>query len=81
MVHEMQDYLRFVEREATLRFQAGMDATAAADDIDLGPYADWNDRERIAVNVDAVYHELDPALAPTPVPELFVRMAEWRARH
>jgi glyoxylase-like metal-dependent hydrolase (beta-lactamase superfamily II) len=81
MVRDMQGYLRFVEREATLRFQAGMDPDAAADDIDLGPYADWNDRERIAVNVDAVYHELDPSLPPTPVPELFVRMAKWRARH
>jgi hypothetical protein len=58
-----------------------MDATAAADDIDLGPYSDWNDCERIAVNVDAVYRELDPSLPLTSVPELFVRMAKWRARH
>jgi cyclase len=81
MVRDMEEYLRFVEREATLRFQAGMDSLAAADDIDLGTYADWGDRERIAVNVDTIYHELDPALAPTPAPELFVRMAKWRARH
>jgi len=81
MVRDMEEYLRFVEQEATLRFRAGMDPIAAADDIDLGRYADWGDRERIAVNVDAIYHELDPALPPTPVPELFVRMARWRARH
>jgi cyclase len=81
MVREMEGYLRFVEREATLRFQAGMDPVAAADDIDLGQYADWGDRERIAVNVDTIYRELDPTLARTPAPELFVRMAKWRARH
>jgi len=81
MVREMEGYLRFVEREATLRFQAGMDPIAAADDIDLGNYAEWGDRERIAVNVDTIYHELDPTLTATPVPELFVRMAKWRARH
>ena len=64
-----------------MRFEAGMSAEQAADDIDLGPYDAWGDRERIAVNVDVIYHEFDPALRPTPVPELFVRMARWQARH
>ncbi len=81
IVRDLQEYLRFVQREARLRFEAGLDAVQAADDIDLGPYADWGDRERIAVNVDMVYRELDPSRAPTPVPELFVRMAQWKARH
>jgi cyclase len=80
-VRDMQQYLRYVQGEATARFDAGMDPVAAADDIDLGPYAAWGDRERIAVNVDTIYRELDPALAPTSVPELFVRMAKWRSRH
>lgn len=81
MVRDLQDYLRFVKREATARFEAGIDAEAAADDIDLGPYADWGDAERIAVNVEMVYRELDPSRPVAAVPELFMRMARWAARH
>jgi cyclase len=81
MVRDLQEYLRFVQRESSLRFAAGMDAVAAADDIDLGPYADWGDAERIAVNVEMIYRELDPTRPALPVPELFVRMARWKARH
>jgi glyoxylase-like metal-dependent hydrolase (beta-lactamase superfamily II) len=81
MVRDLQEYLGFVERESRRRFESGMDAVAAADDIDLGPYADWGDAERIAVNVEMVYRELDPERPVVPVPELFVRMARWKARH
>jgi cyclase len=80
-VRDLQEYLRFVQRESRQRFVAGMDAVAAADDIDLGPYADWADAERIAVNVEMIYRELDPTRPILPVPELFVRMARWKARH
>lgn len=80
-VRDLQDYLRFVQREAGARFAQGMDAEAAADDIDLGAYADWGDAERIAVNVEMVYRELDAGRPVVPVPELFVRMARWKARH
>ncbi len=54
---------------------------AAADDIDISDFADWGDPERIAVNVATIYRELDPTLPPPSPPELFVRMAEWSARH
>lgn len=33
-----------------------------------GAAADWGDPERIVVNVDTVYAELDPARERTPVP-------------
>ncbi len=81
MVRDLQEYLRFVQRESSRRFAAGMDAVAAADDIELGPYAEWVDAERIAVNVEMVYRELDPGRPVVPVPDLFVRMARWKARH
>ena len=80
-VRDMQEYLRFVMRESEIRFHGGLDPVQAADDIDLGPYRDWGDAERIAGNVDAAYRELDPSRPVTPVPELFLRMAHWRARH
>jgi len=80
-MRDLQRYLRYVSGEAQARFEAGMDAEAAADDIDLSDFADWGDAERIVVNVASVYRELDPS-APAPAPpELLVGMARWRARH
>ena len=80
-VRDVQRYLRYVRDEARARFDAGMDDVAAADDIDLADFRDWGDPERIAVNVATLYREFDPSLPELPVPEQFVRMARWSARH
>ena len=80
-VRDVQRYLTFVRDEAKARFEAGMDETAAADDIDISDFRDWGDPERIATNVATIYRELDPSLPPLTPPELFVRMAQWSARH
>jgi cyclase len=80
-VRDVMRYFEYVRSEARKRFDAGMDAVAAADDIDLADFADWGDRERIAVNVETAYREFDPAREIAPVPELFVRMARWAERH
>jgi cyclase len=80
-VHEVKRYLTYVHDEARARFEAGMDAEQAADDIDLADFAGWGDAERIAVNVEAVYRELDPSRAAPARPELFLRMARWASRH
>jgi glyoxylase-like metal-dependent hydrolase (beta-lactamase superfamily II) len=80
-VDDVRRYLTYVRDEARARFDAGMDAVAAADDIDISAFAGWKEPERIAVNVEILYRELDPSLpAPSP-PELFARMAHWSARH
>ncbi len=80
-VRDVQRYLSYVRDEARQRFDAGIDETAAADDIDLADFRDWGDPERIAVNVATIYRELDPSLPALTRPELFVRMAQWSARH
>ena len=80
-VRDVMRYFEYVRAEARKRFDAGMNAVAAADDIDLADFADWGDRERIAVNVETAYREFDPAREAAPVPELFVRMARWAQRH
>jgi cyclase len=80
-VRDVQRYLTYVRDEAGRRFDAGMDETAAADDIDVTDFSDWGDPERIAVNVATIYRELDPSLPALTRPELFVRMAHWSARH
>ena len=80
-VRDVQRYLAYVHDEARKRFDTGMDAEAAADDIDISDFRDWGDPERIAVNTAVLYREFDPALPEVPPPELFVRMARWAARH
>jgi cyclase len=80
-VRDLMRYFEYVRAEARTRFDAGMDAEAAADDIDLAGFSDWGDRERIAVNVETAYREFDPSREVVPVPELFARMARWAERH
>jgi glyoxylase-like metal-dependent hydrolase (beta-lactamase superfamily II) len=80
-VRDLQRYLSYVHAEASARHAAGMDARAAADDIDLGDFADWGDPERIVVNVDTVYRELDPGHPAANPVELFMAMAAWERRH
>jgi len=78
---DLRRYLVHVREQARERFDAGMDETQAADDIDLSDFADWGDPERIVANVSAAYREFEPALPHKSVPELMLAMADWRARH
>jgi cyclase len=80
-VQDVKRYLTYVHDEAAARFAAGMDAEQAADDIDISDFADWGEAERLAVNVETVYRELDPSRPDPSRPELFIRMARWAARH
>jgi cyclase len=80
-VRDVRRYLRFIQRESRLRFDAGMDPTAAAADIDISDFADWGDPERVAANVFAAYRELDPSLPHSTPPQMFAQMARWSAGH
>ncbi len=77
-VRNLADYLRFITAEATERHAGGMGAAEAARDIDLGPYRDWLDWERIAINVDTIYGELDPSHESPGVMNLFAQMAQLK---
>jgi glyoxylase-like metal-dependent hydrolase (beta-lactamase superfamily II) len=77
----VRDYLQFVDTEASGRFAAGIDAFEAAREI--GRLLDADERfselgefGRIAVNVEAVYRQLDPSHESPDVVEQFRRMAE-----
>jgi glyoxylase-like metal-dependent hydrolase (beta-lactamase superfamily II) len=72
----VREYLAYIRDEARKRFDAGLPVAEAAKDIALGDYASWGDAERIAVNVDTLYREFDPAREPSNVIELFTLMAE-----
>ncbi len=79
-VRRVRDYLRYIDREARVRFDAGLDAEAAAADIPLGDYAAWGDAERIVVNVDTLYRDYRNGGPPTEVLTLFSRMAKFDAQ-
>lgn len=77
-VTAVADYLRYVRSEAVARHEAGLSVFDAARDIELGPYDDWLDWERIVINVDSIYRELEPDRKPTHIVDLFRMMAELK---
>ena len=78
-VRKVQEYLRFVDREARKRYDAGMTSEEAALDIALGEYDAWGDAERIAVNVESLYREYRGGTGGANPLELFARMAKVHA--
>jgi glyoxylase-like metal-dependent hydrolase (beta-lactamase superfamily II) len=78
-IREQAAYLAFVHQEASTRFTRGMSHQEAAHDIDLGRYAALPERERLAVNVHAVYRELDPTTPALTGPALFGCMGDLRS--
>ena len=77
-VTECHDYLVLLRDEARKRFDAGMSTQDAARDIKLGPFKKWANWERIAANVERLYHEFrgeDP-LSPMDMAAVFTQMDE-----
>jgi glyoxylase-like metal-dependent hydrolase (beta-lactamase superfamily II) len=73
-VADLKAYFEHLVREARPRFDAGMTPLEAARDIELGPYADWSEPERVVANVRAIYRDLgDPA--PGDVVTVMAEMA------
>ncbi len=80
---EMKAYLEYVRAESKRFFDAGLSPLEAAKKLDLGPYADWTEPERLLFNVERAYRELrgDPYDAPIDVFASFRGMYELaRAR-
>ena len=79
-VAAVRDYLVFVDREATGRHAAGLDAWTAAREIAAligadGTFGTWGEAGRVAVNVETVYRFLDPQYRSADIVEQFRRMA------
>lgn len=77
---EMKEYLLYVRSEAKRFFDGGVPALEAARRIDLGPYADWTEPERLVFNVERAYRELrgEPFDTPVDVAALLRAMGELR---
>ncbi len=54
---EMKAYLEYVRAESRRHFDAGLPELEAARKIELGPYANWTEPERILFNVARAYRE------------------------
>jgi glyoxylase-like metal-dependent hydrolase (beta-lactamase superfamily II) len=83
IVH-VRDYLSFVDREATARHDAGLDAWDTARELarEIGArddFSGWGEFGRIAVNVETVYRTLDADHVTPDVIEQFRRMATLEA--
>jgi glyoxylase-like metal-dependent hydrolase (beta-lactamase superfamily II) len=76
----VREYLAFVHAAARERYDAGLPASEAARDIELGAYKDWRDPERIAVNVESAYREFRGSADRSSPLELFARMAALATR-
>ena len=75
-VRRLRDYLRWLEGEVRPRHAAGMSVDDTIADIDLGDWAALGESERLAVNVDTLFAELDPAHRRADAMTSFRRMAE-----
>jgi glyoxylase-like metal-dependent hydrolase (beta-lactamase superfamily II) len=76
---ELRDYLRYVLDESRRFFEQEIPAEEAARRIDLGPYADWTQPERLVFNVERAYRELrggswDESVDALPLFEAAVRL-------
>jgi cyclase len=72
-----RDYLVFVQSEAGKRFDKGMTVEQAAKDIDLGPFKQWPNHERVMLNLERLWREFrgeDPATSKLNIADAFLRM-------
>jgi len=53
----VRDYWTLLRDESRQRFESGMSVSDAARDIDLGPFSDWGESERVFINVNTLYSE------------------------
>ena len=75
-VEAVKAYLEYVRDETRKRYDAGLDALEAAQDIALDDFSSWGDAERIAVNVDTLYREFSGSTETPDLATLLARMAK-----
>jgi glyoxylase-like metal-dependent hydrolase (beta-lactamase superfamily II) len=80
-IRAVRDYLNFVSAWASETFDQGLEFVEAAHRVDLGPYRDWLDAERVVINIYQRYRELDPTLPVLDTLALLGLAAKWDAEH
>jgi glyoxylase-like metal-dependent hydrolase (beta-lactamase superfamily II) len=79
-VSRLKGYFEHLTVEACRGYDAGLAPLEAARAMDLGPYRDWSEAERLAVNVNALYRDFGADVASDPV-TLFTDMAALALEH
>lgn len=79
-VRNFRDYLIHIDREARIRYDAGMTAEEAANDIPLGPFEHWSSPERMVPNVLTLYEGYAGKRPEAGFHEVWEMMARYRAR-
>jgi glyoxylase-like metal-dependent hydrolase (beta-lactamase superfamily II) len=80
-VRTLKGYLEYTYAEARKRYDAGMTFEQAAQDIRWEAFRDWNDSERLLVNIETCYREFANDTSPRNVVHLWTLMARWRKQH
>jgi cyclase len=75
-VEELKSYFEYLYEQARARREAGMTSLEAARSISLDRWADWGERERLAVNLATIYSELSEEIEPLDPLAAFAQMAE-----
>jgi len=70
-LYRARDYFVYIRDEAYKRFKEGIDPYMAAKSMDLGVYANWNEKERIIGNVVRAYSEFKGDPIGSELPDLF----------
>jgi glyoxylase-like metal-dependent hydrolase (beta-lactamase superfamily II) len=79
-VAAVAEYWTLLRDQARDRYDAGMGVADAARDIDLGPFADWGERERVLINVNTLYGEFGSDAVIDDIMAVFGQMGElWLA--
>jgi cyclase len=78
-VRELKAYFEYLYEQARARHGEGMTPVEAARSIALDRWADWGERERLAVNIATIYRELDGDAEPANALVSFQQMAELAA--
>jgi cyclase len=77
-----KNYFSFVRNEVRKRFEAGLTAEDAAEEISLDAFSDWGEPERIVANVAYIYEELKgEKRGSVDALEGYALMARYKKRH
>jgi cyclase len=76
-IEATKSYLVYMEQEIRKCHKAGLSEEAAVRTLDLGPYAELTEKERIVVNVETLYAELDGSPPRPSIVPCFPKMAAF----
>lgn len=74
-VRELKAYFEYLYAQCRARRDEGMGPLQAARSLELDRWADWGERERLAVNIANIYRELDGEAEPLGALSAFQQMA------